>query len=151
MMYSSKTLGSLMLLTISVSWLMTSSTAFVAQQSFSFVGPMHASPLHQLGYSPSRIRPGASSSSRLSVVADAEQEEKKGRRENDDDGSVDDWIPTSSGGFLPNLTKRLSRKPAGSTDKPLLTEVTTLQDYKDQVVDNQEGIVCGKWTFLKAN
>jgi thiol-disulfide isomerase/thioredoxin len=105
------------------------------------------------------------------VVADAEQEEKsKQRRNRDDDDNDNDWVPTATGGwFSPYLTRRLGREQpaleeeqlhaqsptspsaaatAPSKPKPskkknhLMTEVKTMQEYKDQVVDEQDAIVC---------
>lgn len=120
--------------------------------------------------------PSPSSSSTLWVVADAQGEDirkgrKRERNENNNknnsdttyDHVVDDddeeysvsatspsWIPTASGGFLPNLAQRfrlpgrgkqpdeLSHQETAAVrpqQHPLLQEVVTLQDYKREVID----------------
>lgn len=72
----------------------------------------------------------------LRVVADAEKEELHKNKRNDsdnDDGdsnSSSSWIPTASGGFLPNFS---SRSP--------VTTVSTLEDYKSAVVDEPNRLV----------
>jgi thiol-disulfide isomerase/thioredoxin len=119
-------------------------------------------------YSSASASTSSSRSSRLWVVADAEEKEKKQRRNRDDDDNDDgqDWIPTETGGWLsPKLTKMFGRKqepeqlqaqsqqqsptlPATAPPKPskkkkqLMTEVKTMQEYKDQVVDEADAIVC---------
>jgi len=66
----------------------------------------------------------------LSLVADAEMEEIHKKRHTDDD---DNWTRTKSGGFLPKLLKRQRLK---------IHEVTTIQDYKTVVADEQDQMVC---------
>jgi thiol-disulfide isomerase/thioredoxin len=101
-------------------------------------------------FSTSPAPTNANALSRLWVVADAEQEEKQQRRnrDNSDDDSDDaddnekDWIRTATGGFIPNLTRRFRNEAPAPSKQRVMTEVTTLQDYKDQVVDEQDAIVC---------
>jgi thiol-disulfide isomerase/thioredoxin len=86
---------------------------------------------------------------RLRVVADApieKEEERTNRRGEDDDQN--DWIE-SPGGFIPNLKSRLTSNiapvfPTKKKDitKNPITEVTHIQQYKDEVVDEQDRIVC---------
>jgi thiol-disulfide isomerase/thioredoxin len=114
----------------------------------------------------------SSSSRLWVVADAEQEEKEKQRRKRDDDDNDDgqDWIPTATGGWLsPSLTKIFGRKPepeqqqqqqaqsqqsptlpatAPATSKPskkksqLMTEVKTMQEYKDQVVDEVDAIVC---------
>lgn len=94
---------------------------------------------------------------------------RDGDRDDDDNGQ--DWVPTATGGwFSPYLSRRLGREqppeqqqqqaqPQSPTSPPstvtappaskpskkknqLMSEVKTMQEYKDQVVDEQDSIVC---------
>jgi len=82
------------------------------------------------------------------AFADAEAEKEEVRRNNSgsnsnnnnnssEDGDGDSWIPTR-GGFLPNLARRIGVK---KDSKQLITEVTTLQDYKRVVADEKDRLV----------
>jgi thiol-disulfide isomerase/thioredoxin len=93
--------------------------------------------------------PVVSRTTRLRVVADApieKEEERKNRRGEDDDQH--DWI-ASPGGFIPNLKSRLTsniatvfpNKKKTLTKNPMI-EVTHIQQYKDEVVDERDRIVC---------
>jgi thiol-disulfide isomerase/thioredoxin len=91
----------------------------------------------------------------MSVVADFENKEDTTRHNNnsnnannnkkDDDRLGNDWLPTASGNFLPNLKdsklrERLMRlKP---DTQPGVIEVTTLQQYKQVVAEERERLVC---------
>lgn len=104
------------------------SGAFVVQQSRSFaVAPPHRQ-------TSVLLQQRQRTSSSLSVIADAEfdmeEKHKKRKDKNDDqqDETEDAWIPSKLGGFLPNLRR-----------KPI--EVTTLQDYKREVVDVNDRLV----------
>jgi thiol-disulfide isomerase/thioredoxin len=69
----------------------------------------------------------------LRLVADypieKEEEQQKGKSE-------DDWIP-SNGGFIPNIKSRLM-----TTTSPSILQVTDIQQYKDEVCDVQDQMVC---------
>jgi thiol-disulfide isomerase/thioredoxin len=152
------------LLLICTTWcIATPSEAFIVQSSTS---------QHQRARSYIPASASTSSKSRLRVVADAEQEEKSKQRRNRDDDNDNDWVPTATGGwFSPYLTRRLGREqppeqqaqqqsqsptsppeaaataPAETPKPPkkknqLTTEVKTMQEYKDEVVDEQDAIVC---------
>mmetsp|Transcript_20096 Transcript_20096/g.30214 ORF Transcript_20096/g.30214 Transcript_20096/m.30214 type:complete len:207 (-) Transcript_20096:12-632(-) len=71
---------------------------------------------------------------RLNTVATPyeEQEKEKKKKRSDDN----DWTEVE-GGFLPRIGRHL--------DRQLITEVTTLEDYKREVVDCEEKIVVVKF------
>jgi thiol-disulfide isomerase/thioredoxin len=164
--------GPLLLYLITTAWcITTSSAAFVVQSSSSSPQKQQQRHQRARPYRPASAST-SSRSRLMVVASDALQEDKsKQRRDRDDDHDDDDndWVPTATGGwFSPYLTRRLGREqppeeekeqqqaklqlqqpaPAPSTPKPskkknkLMTEVKTMQEYKDQVVDEQDAIVC---------
>ncbi|KAI2509546.1 thioredoxin [Fragilaria crotonensis] len=77
----------------------------------------------------------------LQLVATPFEEIEK-EEELDDQQSYDDrddWTPVS-GGFLPRLFR-----PAPATRKELITEVSTLEDFKREVIDCDEQVVVVKF------
>jgi thiol-disulfide isomerase/thioredoxin len=97
----------------------------------------HASTPQVAVASPSAAAPSIyPSSTRLRVVADyptEKEEQKKGKSE-------DAWIP-SNGGFIPNIKSRLITTSV-STTSPSVLQVTDIQQYKDEVVDVLDQMVC---------
>lgn len=98
----------------------------------------------------------------LRVVADPPMKEDEKKKE-EDEGSFRDWIKSNNGGFIPIIRARLRRPLArgnrNSADKtqlsgeektskpkphqaPMVLEVNNIQDYKTQVVDVPDKIVC---------
>eukprot|EP00429_Kryptoperidinium_foliaceum_P003990 CAMPEP_0176024666 /NCGR_PEP_ID=MMETSP0120_2-20121206/12056_1 /TAXON_ID=160619 /ORGANISM="Kryptoperidinium foliaceum, Strain CCMP 1326" /LENGTH=226 /DNA_ID=CAMNT_0017357845 /DNA_START=221 /DNA_END=901 /DNA_ORIENTATION=+ len=85
-------------------------------------------------------------STSLHVVADPpmkDDKQKKGGNNNDDA-----WIPSESGGFIPNLKSRLGLHKEKQSDKKSQTkparvqEVVDIQQYKKEVADERKQIVC---------
>lgn len=144
-----------LLLFLTTAWLLTNAQAFAPPSPARGVGwsnvptqQQHQQQQRSPAYTHmARIRHQGRAQSSLKVVADAEQDEKKRRKDSSSD-NANDWTPTASGGFLPNLAQRFTAGDSSSTEKPLMTEVTSLQDYKDHVVDYKDGLVCGTFTFL---
>jgi len=98
----------------------------------------------------------------LRVVADPPMKEDEKKKE-EGEGSFRDWIKSNNGGFIPNIRARLRRPLArgnrNSADRtqlsgeektskpkphqaPMVLEVNNIQDYKTQVVDFPDKIVC---------
>ena len=68
----------------------------------------------------------------------AEFEELQRKRNDNDNNNDDEWTETASGGFLPNLFRRLQPDTPATE---LITEVSTLQDYKRVVADDHVNLV----------
>lgn len=98
----------------------------------------------------------------LGVVADPPMKENEKKKEKKEDDS-EDWIESKNGGFIPNIRARLrqplvrsNRNPADGThilaeDKtlepkwqraPMVLQVSNIQDYKTQIVDVRDKMVC---------
>jgi thiol-disulfide isomerase/thioredoxin len=168
MMYSNKQL----LLLITTTWCIataTPSAAFVVQPSSS--QQQQQSHQRALSYFPASASTSSRSRLMVVADAEQEEKNKQRRNRDDDDDNDNDWVPTATGGwFSPYLTRRLGKEqppeqqaqaqqqsptsspaaaaPAPSIPKPskrknqLMTEVKTMQEYKDEVVDEQDAIVC---------
>eukprot|EP00527_Entomoneis_sp_CCMP2396_P008345 CAMPEP_0198145458 /NCGR_PEP_ID=MMETSP1443-20131203/23651_1 /TAXON_ID=186043 /ORGANISM="Entomoneis sp., Strain CCMP2396" /LENGTH=220 /DNA_ID=CAMNT_0043809117 /DNA_START=106 /DNA_END=765 /DNA_ORIENTATION=+ len=76
------------------------------------------------------------SSAGLAVVADAEKEETRYGNKGSPGG---DWIRTKSGAFLPNLSRTKNNK--NKTESPII-EIQGIEQYKREVVDEEDRIVC---------
>jgi thiol-disulfide isomerase/thioredoxin len=147
------------------------SAAFIVQSSSS-KQQQHQLQQRARTYIPASASTSSKSRLMVVADAEQEEKSKQRRNRDDDDKESDnDWVPTATGGwFSPYLTRRLGREqppeeeqhqlqpqsptspPAAAapstTPKPskkknqLMMEVKTMQQYKDQVVDEQDAIVC---------
>jgi thiol-disulfide isomerase/thioredoxin len=72
----------------------------------------------------------------LQVVADPPMKEDEKKKGGGDNG--DDWIPSKDGGFIPNIKARLRPKPRA----PTVLQITDIQQYKDEVADVRDRMVC---------
>uniref|UniRef100_A0A7S4JLC6 Thioredoxin domain-containing protein n=1 Tax=Odontella aurita TaxID=265563 RepID=A0A7S4JLC6_9STRA len=77
--------------------------------------------------SPCRLR-----SSRANECA----EDEKDKHKNATDG--DDWTETEDGAFVPNIFRRVRRRPKHGRD--VVKRITAIPDYKAQVIDERERI-----------
>lgn len=87
--------------------------------------------------------------SRLQHVAtpfeELEKEEEINQQAKQQDDLDDDWTPVA-GGFLPRLDRpRKEQQQQQQQTRPLITEVSSLEDYKREVIDCEEEIVVVKF------
>lgn len=94
----------------------------------------------------------------LRVVADSPTlDDEKRKRENRTEDANSDWIEAESGGFIPNLSSRLrsvlhrNEKPtqpptappkASPASQTRIQQVLNIEEYKTEVVDVQDQMVC---------
>ena len=95
--------------------------------------PVHVSVHQTLRSCATAFRPSRHPTELL-VVADAEEKEKKNKNTSDDTSASQTpaWTETANGGFIPNLASR----------NPTVAQVTTIDEYKRVVVDEQDLLVC---------
>lgn len=115
------------------------------------VGVAFQQPAHTLSRSwrlSQRHDPSFVRTSPLMAIAEFEelQRHRKDETDGDAENSTDEWIPTASGGFLPNwLQIRNNKLPSHDSQTlaspELMTEVSTLQDYKRVVADERDQLV----------
>jgi thiol-disulfide isomerase/thioredoxin len=127
-MYKSRTLSSIVIAMLVCPWTTDAFQTTRPANNVPTINLVNAVPQHQ------------PRSTALRVVADRPMEKEDETRKTDNSNSNNNnkaWIETD-GGFVPNLKGRLLRRKPSTA--PL--EVTDMFQYKDEVVDVQDQIVC---------
>jgi len=94
-------------------------------------------------------------STALRVVADPPMKGDEKRKGESNDGNDDAWFPSEGGGFIPNIRARFARTAAqkqppatfvtgarSSNGPPKVHEVLDIQQYKTEVADVRDQMVC---------
>mmetsp|Transcript_88378 Transcript_88378/g.247218 ORF Transcript_88378/g.247218 Transcript_88378/m.247218 type:complete len:247 (-) Transcript_88378:73-813(-) len=88
-------------------------------------------------------------STALRVVLDPPMKGDEKKKGGSDDDNSDDWIPSENGGFIPNLRARLGLRKrevelssVAPKAPPKVNEVLDIQQYKKEVADVRDQIVC---------
>ncbi|GKY93957.1 hypothetical protein MPSEU_000362600 [Mayamaea pseudoterrestris] len=112
--------------------------------------PMLTFAYQSCAFRPLQLRQLASSKNRhitsLQAVAEFEELRREKEDSNSDDNS-DAWIPTASGGFLPRFLRRHQppqdehNHDMNIPEQTIMTDVSTLADYKRVVADEAEQMV----------
>lgn len=133
----------LLLFLITVSCFITTSPSSSSRYSSKHVPPGRSRPAAAILNS--LRRRGRAPCFALQFIADADEKEGVGKRKDDNEEQEEDgwksaWIPTSNGGFLPNLDGNRNKKPCRPKNEVL--EVLSLNEYKQQVAEEKDRLVC---------
>lgn len=115
--------------------------------------PARGAPQRAPSVAISKQVPFPSTALRLVMDPPMKGDEKKKER-NDDENSKSDWIPSDNGGFIPIIRARLGLRKKPSDEQqtprpsqaavrvPKVKEVLDIQQYKTEVADVRDQMVC---------